>query len=982
MAARGSVYSQTLHSITTTKLDELTKKRDVFQTRKTESINALQSASTDIEKLQRLLDGVKRCFAVRSSSPKSGKPRIISGSTKDSQLELKLQNIERFLDQAHYDPSVSPQLLHEWTAYLKQQLDIQTSKFDYASLYGGLVTEWLAAEDASRDTDGDVAMEEGFEDVGSAERLESRAEWEKSVFQPHDTDEKAISAYLDSLFGKAKDEKQAAKALKQLRSAGESFETEMAKAEPFNRYVLNWVIKGLQASDLLTDDKRAVLKDFNNNPVVLNEVADVLNMRMADLDNWSWGEEVLLEERRRVTGAFNIYMHEDLLQAIFLQYIGVKWSVHFKEAFSDFSKVDGAWETGRKKVPKKDSQRRNHFLGTQRKSNSLQARRRQTHKRDYFMFQLLDSETQQIYIAEGDEEAEFESAIAAQNPYAPQAPMQQSMQQSYAAAAGPSRRTKQTARKSTGGMAPRMQMASKAARRIAPSYHDEDEDVDDEESDDSSYADPDRPKNPMELKQKLLHLLSTEILINTHLYGSLTCVRAEFDNWNPSLPHSTILAVLSYLGLSPRWLGFFRKFLEAPLKFMGESSKPRTRRRGVPGSHILSDVLGEAVLFCLDFAINQATEGQLLYRMHDDCWFWSPNHGSCVKAWSAMTKFTSVMGLEINPNKAGTVVVSNENSKPKALDASLPKGDIRWGMLILNGKTGRFEIDQSMVDHHIAELSRQLKGKENAVFPWVQVWNTYAATFFTTNFGKPANCFGKEHVNNMLTTHRRIQTEIFTEDDDQPGSVVEHLARLLKDKHSVDELPDGYFYFPGALGGLEITNPFLRLLKIRESVPAQPRNLLDKFDEAEQEAYRNAKKNFDDEKVHRRWAGTDVSKVVEDDTFFSFEEYIKYREEFDYGYNNQLVDVFTDLLKAPTEENVLCSPEVMTALNHLSQNTATRECGINGNWHGMDGYWKWVAQCYGPGIIRKFGGLGIVDQGLLPIGMVGLVKEGRVSWKG
>jgi len=39
-------------------------------------------------------------------------------------------------------------------------------------------------------------------------------------------------------------------------------------------------------------------------------------------------------------------------------------------------------------------------------------------------------------------------------------------------------------------------------------------------------------------------------------------------------------------------------------------------------SHVLSDTLGEAVLFCLDFAVNQRTKGRNIYRFHDDLWFW------------------------------------------------------------------------------------------------------------------------------------------------------------------------------------------------------------------------------------------------------------------------------------------------------------------------------------------------------------------------
>lgn len=80
--------------------------------------------------------------------------------------------------------------------------------------------------------------------------------------------------------------------------------------------------------------------------MILAEVADVLNMRIAALDVWEWDSDGLpVEQRRHVTGKYHIYIEEDLLQAIFLQFIGVKWSVFFKKAFIEFSEYDGAWKS-------------------------------------------------------------------------------------------------------------------------------------------------------------------------------------------------------------------------------------------------------------------------------------------------------------------------------------------------------------------------------------------------------------------------------------------------------------------------------------------------------------------------------------------------------------------------------------------------------------------------------------------------------------
>jgi len=140
--------------------------------------------------------------------------------------------------------------------------------------------------------------------------------------------------------------KQAIKALTALRASVEAFESTLSSPNQFNEEVLRWTISGLLASGLLPSEKNAALKDFLISNVILAEVADVLNMRLAALDSWEWGGDGLpVEQRRHVTGKYHIYIEEDLLQAIFLQFIGIKWSVFFKRVFIEFSEFEGAWKS-------------------------------------------------------------------------------------------------------------------------------------------------------------------------------------------------------------------------------------------------------------------------------------------------------------------------------------------------------------------------------------------------------------------------------------------------------------------------------------------------------------------------------------------------------------------------------------------------------------------------------------------------------------
>ncbi len=101
-----------------------------------------------------------------------------------------------------------------------------------------------------------------------------------------------------------------------------------------------------------------------------------------------------------------------------------------------------------------------------------------------------------------------------------------------------------------------MQKRERFQRSRAVEY--ELEDSSDAEDESEDFHNPTGPsKAPMEVKQRLLHLLSTEIIINTELHGEFTCVRSEFHKWGQTLPHSTIALVLTFFGVSNKWLDFF-----------------------------------------------------------------------------------------------------------------------------------------------------------------------------------------------------------------------------------------------------------------------------------------------------------------------------------------------------------------------------------------------------------------------------------------
>ena len=256
--------------------------------------------------------------------------------------------------------------------------------------------------------------------------------------------------------------------------------------------------------------------------------------------------------------------------------------------------------------------------------------------------------------------------------------------------------------------------------------------------------------------------------------------------------------------------------------------------------------------------------------------------------------------------------------------------------------------------------------------------NSYAATFFSSNFGTSSNCFGREHVDMMLATHRHIQDSIFPD-----GSIVQHLKTMIKERFSVEDVPDGFLFFPVELGGLDLKSPFVGLLQIRDSVKENPYDLLDEYEESLHDDYVTIKRAFDKGIRHNARRSFQDANWKPDDpnTFLSFEEFTKYPETFAPMGKANLTEVYKTLLERPKEKPIDDSEQVLQALEQLEDRSDNLR-GITADWYHMDAYWKWIAQMYGPEMIGKFGGLNVVDFGLLPIGMVSMFRQRRTKWQG
>ncbi|KAF4229982.1 hypothetical protein CNMCM8980_004589 [Aspergillus fumigatiaffinis] len=841
--AANTALLQTIQSLTLSKIRELEKLRNTYQSRKSEILRVSAACDDRVDRLTRLLAGTKEI-------------RLVNSLEDDRGVEETLIS----------------------------KLDAHGRKLRLADLYARLLTECMnasngtsnpKAKDDSDDKDFFVVEER------QKQRLQQLCDqFGAVVFEPRETNEQEIHAFLEDLF--LGDEGK--RALSKLRSlVKDRCETIWTAEEPFNPISLSNCIKGLLTQELLSDGKRAMLKDFLDNEVAMTEIADVLNMRYADLKNWDWhaGEKgIPVLPRQQTNGKYRVWVDEDVLETIFAEFIALKFCSALKHLLTYVITRYKTWKfsPGPQKT-ERDILRRRYYLDPRpRRVNSVDNLRKCEYESTYFLSHLLGSDT-----------SLFENG---------------------------------------------------------PTY--------DEASDDEDAgARPAQKTGPNKnIKQRILRKVATETLLHQHLHGEAAVIQSDMKWYGTGLPHSTLFANLRFVGFTEEWIDFFTKYLHAPLN-MDEACDGRTptgphmRQRGVPLAGAMAKIMGELVLFFMDMTVNRES-GMLLYRMHDDLWLCG-DPAKCAQAWEAMQRYARVTGLEFNLAKTGSVYLAE--TRDASIAARLPKGPVTIGLLVL----------------------------DPGVISWIRTWNSCIGRFFTSNFGQPAFCFGRDHVDLILATYEKVQNALFNTDG-RASTVTEHLRHMIEERFGVSEIPDAFFFFPEQLGGLGLRNPFVSTLLVRDELRSTPVQLINEYKENEKQAYLDAKKEFEElterERLQRyqkvfpeaESGATPVLNTSELRTFMSFEEYTRFRESTD----TLLRVLYTKLMDVPDETDIELTEEVSSALEKVeSQFDSPVE----------DNELKWMLQLYAEEPLRLLGGLSLVDKRFLPVGVLAMVKGKRVTWQ-
>lgn len=484
-----------------------------------------------------------------------------------------------------------------------------------------------------------------------------------------------------------------------------------------------------------------------------------------------------------------------------------------------------------------------------------------------------------------------------------------------------------------------------------------DDDGDNDDDDDNRKNDNDINKSPSGFKQYTLRMMTTELILLKNLYGKGAYLQTDFKWFGPSVPHATLGALFRFMDIPPQWIRFFEKFLRPTIKFDCVDGEPKRRVRGIPMSHKLSTVFGELLLFMLDFDVNQAT-GSNIYRIFDDINF-SGSIGECQTVWKAITRFTDVMGLELNDEKSAAIVCSN--GEPIPTPPPLPDRPVRWGFLKLM-HDGSWVVNEESLEEHCAEMQLQLVSCKS-IFAFIHAYNTYMR-FFANNLAHPAFCFGEAHLVMVAKSLVHIQNKVLLGlSSGKHTSIAAYLReRINTSPHLHSEgldVPEPYFYFPVQLGGLNLVNPLVSYFGRKDGLPRDPCTIFAAAHTTEKTEY---------EKYRNMYYSGDLNNILlnQNHEFLSFEEYTIKLEDTSY----HLGKSYKKLLSLSAEEPIKLTRFIqnLTAVTGHQQKFRTTSQ-------------VWALEQFGLDVFKLTGSIYFGEKDLLPLGLAKIMLAERMRWK-
>ena len=291
-------------------------------------------------------------------------------------------------------------------------------------------------------------------------------------------------------------------------------------------------------------------------------------------------------------------------------------------------------------------------------------------------------------------------------------------------------------------------------------------------------------------------------------------IQTDLKNYFLTLPHQTLLVVLEELGISEKWLSFFKEYLNVPHSYLNEMYYAK---RGISLSHLLSSMLADTLLLFLDKAL-WTQDGISTYRYMDDMYIFCDSEKQAENAWNILRDFYEMTGLELNKEKIGIVKLSEKQEKDSFIkkvskELQTEIGLPNWMFLSLE-QSGKWKINQDAVANFAHVFAKQLENT-TSVFDLCNTYNTHIS-FLLKSFGI-GYPLGEKHFEQINLAVTRFEKQLLKDDT----TILETLKKRLIEnvpqmKTAISKLPEAWYYWSLTAGGFALQNPFCHIVSMAE----------------------------------------------------------------------------------------------------------------------------------------------------------------------
>lgn len=303
-----SSLNQILYEVTKEKITELQNQKETLVDYYNNVLDRANAAHDLLDEIQILYNGIK-------------------DSPVPQKININLASVTLFIQHMANHCSTSDQVRRQWIEMFRKEIKYSIGKCTYSYIFANNLQAELSDPDSSAlDSEFYEVPEENREKMNEPEK--TIKELEERVFESDYAKSDELKRFLDQVFDS--DTVEVKTNLKLSRMRTEKF-CEKLLAHEISTSELKSCIDGLLSMALFSKEKQSTLRQLRENQPYLVDLATLLTSRIRSIKSWSWPQSgVYVDVRRSIIGRYRAFLDEDIITALFLQYIGVSFSVRMK----------------------------------------------------------------------------------------------------------------------------------------------------------------------------------------------------------------------------------------------------------------------------------------------------------------------------------------------------------------------------------------------------------------------------------------------------------------------------------------------------------------------------------------------------------------------------------------------------------------------------------------------------------------------------